>query len=201
MRSRTFQKKLELFFQSHDDGKKLYYERRSRQFNNAPGVEKTRVVTPASLIRAYASMFLEEPHRTTCTYRVLLSSVGKEIFGENHRLEPYYAAAYALYRLEYLFRSQSLDAKYKPARYHILLAARMLLEPTRPPLPNSNEMRRYAERLVEKLWEPSEAEKAFRTAATIVDATAKGNFHRDHIRTQPFTEELRRTCMAMDKQK
>lgn len=189
-----FQKQLELYFQSYDDGKKLYYERRSRQYNDAGGIEKTRIVTPGNLIRAYASMFLEEPHRTTRTYRALLGNVGKDIFGAGHRLEPYYAAAYALYRLEYLFRNQTIDAKFKPARYHILLAARTLLEPSRPPSANSHDMRRYAERIADVLWDPSKAELLFQRAATIVDATASGNFDRDHIRTQPFTDNLKKEC-------
>lgn len=189
-----FQKKLELFFQSFENGKRLFYERRSRQFNNVPGVEKTRIVTPANLIRAYASMFLEEPHRTTRNYRALLERVGKEIFGADHRLEPYYTAAYALYRLEYLFRNQLLEAKYKPARYHILLAARLLSDPARPPRTGSNEMKRYCDRLLDVLWDSLAVEQLFHKASTTVDSVAQGNFHRDHIRTQPFTEKLREEC-------
>jgi AIPR protein len=189
-----FQKKLELFFQSFDNGKKLYYERRSRQYNSVPGVEKTRIVTPGNLIRVFASMFLMEPHRTTRTYRALLSNLGKDIFGPSHRLEPYYASAYGLYRLEFLFRNQTLDTKYKPARYHILLAARLLLEPSPPPAFNSHEMERYANRLMDKFWDAAVAERIFQQAASIVDAVAKGNFDRDRIRTQPFTESLALEC-------
>jgi hypothetical protein len=189
-----FQKQLELFFKSYDDSNRLYYERRSRQYNDVPGVEKTRIVTPGNLIRSYASMFLEEPHRTTRTYRALLDNVGKEIFGPSHRLEPYYAAAFAAYRLEYLFRNQILDAKYKPARYHILLAARILLEPTNPPAANSHEMRKYAERVSTTLWDAQKAESLFHRAAAVVDTTASGNFNRDHIRTQPFTDTLKEEC-------
>lgn len=191
-----FQKKLELFFQTFEDGKKLFYERRSRQFNSMAGVEKTRVVTPGNLIRAYASMFLEEPHRTTRTYKALLANVGRDIFGPAHRLEPYYAAAYALYRLEYLFRSGALDPKYKPARYHILLAARKLLEPDSPPLANSRAAAVYADRLSQSFWDSNKAEKIFLKAAEVVDETAEGNFDRDHIRTQPFTETLLVKCAA-----
>lgn len=191
-----FQKKLETYFQTFDDPRKLYYERRSRQFNNVSGFEKTRIVTPPNLIRAYASMILAEPHRTTRTYRALLDKVGTEIFGANHRLEPYYAAASALYRLEYLFRSGALDAKYKPARYHILLAARKLLEPDEPPLPNSAKVGAYADRLAEAFWDSIKAEAVFLEAARVVDDVAEGNFHRDHIRTQPFTQELLVKCGA-----
>lgn len=126
--------------------------------------------------------------------RALLSNVGKEIFGSDHRLEPYYAAAFALYRLEFLFRNQILEPKYKPARYHILLAARLLLDSSKPPAVESNEMRRYSERLLETLWDPRKAEVLFKEAAHLVDETAAGDFHRDRIRTQPFTETLKQKC-------
>jgi hypothetical protein len=52
-----FQKKIEAFFLANEPGQRLYYERRSRQYNAAvPPVEKTRIVTPSNLIRAYASV-------------------------------------------------------------------------------------------------------------------------------------------------
>jgi hypothetical protein len=193
-----FQKQLELFFKSYDDPNKLFYERRSRQYNDDPGIEKTRIVTPGNLIRAYASMFLEEPHRTTRTYRALLDNVGREIFGPSHRLESYYCAAFAAYRLEYLFRNQILDSQYKPARYHILLAGRILLEPENPPAPNSHDMKRYAERISTILWDAHQADDLFRRAAALVDATAVGNFNRDHIRTQPFTDTLKQNCSRLN---
>jgi hypothetical protein len=186
-----FQKKLEAYFQSFEPAKRLYYERRSRQYANV-SVEKTRVVTPANLIRAYASMFLDEPHRTTRNYKLLLDRIGTTIFGPEHRLHAYYVAAVANYRLEFLFRNQFLDAKYRPARYHILLALRIIAAPEPPPRTNSHEMDRYAERILSSLWDTSQAETAFRGAAEIVDLVAQGNFHRDHIRTQPFTDALKR---------
>ena len=66
-------------------------------------------------------MFLAEPHSTTRSYGALQDKVGKDIFVEMHRLEPYYVAAYTLYKLEYLFRNSRLAAAYKPARFHFCL--------------------------------------------------------------------------------
>ena len=114
-----FPKKLELYFQTFDNGKKLFYERRSRQYASL-SIEKTRIVTPGNVIRAFAAMFLQEPHRTTRNYSALKAKVGTEIFAERHRLEPYYVASFALYKLECLFRAGRLEPKYKVARYHML---------------------------------------------------------------------------------
>jgi len=186
-----FPKKLEVFFQSFDGKKKLYYERRSRQYSAAQHIEKVRVVNMTTLVRAFASIFLERPHRTTRNYKALLRSVGSEIFGKDHRLEPYYLSAFANYRLEYLFRNQILPSQLKPARYHILLAFRMLQTNGRPlPAFNSHEMARYCEELLEVLWDDEKFRKAFEDAAAEVRRVAQGNLHRDNVRTESFTFAL-----------
>jgi hypothetical protein len=190
-----FQKQLEAYFQTFEPANRLFYERRSRQYNSQ-GVEKTRIVTPASLIRAYASSFLEEPHRTTRTYRALLAQLGTKIFVPGDRLEPYYYAASALYRIEFQFRNGQLDSKYKPARYHVLLAARLLVQPGDVPRTNSREMERFCQPLINSMWNTGQAEAILGDAAAIVNAAAAGNFHRDQIRTQPFTEKVKQMCLA-----
>lgn len=191
-----FQKKLEAFFSSFDEARRLHYERRSCQYNTVPGIEKTRIVTRQNLIRAYASIILEEPHRTTRNYRALLEKVGKDIFASNHRMEPYYLAAYSLYRLGYLFRSGIVDAKYKPARYHLIMAARLLASGKSIPIPNSREMGRFCDDLVAKFNDADTAQTLFSRAVVVVDSVAGGNLHRDNIRTQPFTENIIRRCRA-----
>ena len=129
----------------------------------------------------------------SCSNR-LLDRVGKEIFGKEHKLEAYYLSALALYRLEYLFRNQLLDARYKPARYHILYACRLLLAPQKLPRPNSNDLERLCSELIEFFWDGTKSEQVFSRAVTAVDAVARGNLGRDHIRTGPFTESLAREC-------
>jgi len=43
------------------------------------------------------------------------------MFVDTDRSEPYYVAALALYRLEQLFKSKKIDAKYKAARFQIFI--------------------------------------------------------------------------------
>jgi len=186
-----FQKKLEAYFNAFDEAQKLYYERRSRQYNSVGGIEKTRIVTPGGLIRAFASMFLEEPHRATRSYRRILDRVGTDLFAQGHKLEPYYIAALAAYRLEYLFRNQVLDGSFRAARYEILLAARLAEIPTPLPAMNSNEMERLCRPLIAKFWDATESEKIFRTAAALVLNAAGGDIDSASLRTEPFTETLK----------
>jgi AIPR protein len=191
-----FQKKLEAYFITFQEPNRLYYERRSRQYGSGTGVEKTRIITPTTLIRAYASSFLEEPHRTTRTYGALVQQLGKSIFGPDDRLEPYYYAASAHYRLEFLFRNGTIRAALKPARYHILMATRLLLHAGALPRSNSHEMSRLGDRLAAAIWVANTSDAVLSNAARLVDETAGGNFHRDHIRTQPFTEAVRAACIS-----
>jgi hypothetical protein len=191
-----FQKKLEAYFATFPETQRLFYERRSRQYVGGSGVEKTRIITPTVLIRSYASSFLEEPHRTTRTYSALVQQLGRGIFGPEDRLEPYYYASSAHYRLEFLFRNGTIPSALKPARYHILMAARLLLHPGALPRSNSHEMARLGARLTDEIWKPGTSDELLVNAAKLVDATAAGNFHRDHIRTQPFTEAVKKACGA-----
>lgn len=191
-----FQKKLEAYFVTFSDARRLYYERRSRQYNTSAGVEKTRIITLPHLIRAYAAVVLEEPHRTTRDFRTLLERVGTTIFGAEHRLEPYYMAAAALYRIDYLFRTGAIAAQYKPARHHIMMAARLLQSPERWPFPNSREAARRADEYSAVLWDPAQSDALMERAVAKVDEIAQGNLHRDNIRTQPFTEGLMRACRS-----
>jgi len=193
-----FPKQLEAFFQTFPNQQKLYYERRSRQYDRQ-SVERTRIITQPNVIKAFAAMFLDEAHRTTKNYAGLKTKVGKDIFGKSHKMEPYYTAAFTLYRLEYLFRNAKLEAKYKPARFHILLAARMLAAASNMPQMNSHEMEKYCQPIMDILWDQSSAEELLYTAVKVVDDVAAGEFDRDKIRTESFTTNVIVRCKELPK--
>lgn len=189
-----FPKQLEQFFQTFPIHQRLYYERRSRQYDRL-AIEKTRVITQPNVIKAFAAMFLEEAHRTTRNYSALKANVGKEIFGKGHRMEPYYTAAFALYRLEYLFRNGKLEPKYKPARFHILLAVRFLGNPAAlPKFMNSKEMESYCATILNTLWDFGACDDLIIKAAKVVEQAAGGDFNRDNIRTEPTTKHVIALC-------
>jgi hypothetical protein len=153
-------------------------------------VQKTKVITTANLIRAFAAIYLEEPHRTTRGYTNLRNRVGEDIFGDLHRLEPYFAAAYALYALEARFRSGGLDRTYKPARYHFLLALRLAFSADKPEPANSRAEAQRAETFVAHLADPAKAEPLFAKAKAAIDVATDGNLNRDHVRTVGVTEKI-----------
>jgi hypothetical protein len=185
-----FPKKLEHFFQAHDLPNRIYYERRSRQYERLP-IEKVRIVTQANAVRAFAGMFLEEPHRTTRNFNALLDNVGKTIFVDGQRLEPYYVSSFALYKLEKLFRAQKLDSGFKAARFQILLAARRLANPAPLPRMNSYDMSKFCKTITDILWDAKAADELIDKAALEVSKVARGNLDRDYIRTVPITDAIK----------
>jgi AIPR protein len=185
------QKKLEDYFESYRDKQRLYYERRSKQYAHVNGVEKVRIVTAPQQIRAFASMFLDEPHRASRYYSELLSLVGDRIFGHQHRLEPYYTSAYALYKLEFLFRNGQLDQRYRPARYHLLMTLRHQVGGEELPLMTANKMDEYCEKILKVLWDDDAAVASFTQACQAVERiTGAGSIDRDRVKTQTFTEAV-----------
>ena len=115
-----FHRKLEAFYATFSGTNRLYYERRSKQYNYVTDIEKVRIVSIAMQIKSVASMFYDKPHLASRYYGKLLSSING-VFGEDHQLLPYYTSAYSLYRLDYLFRNKTLPAQYRKFKYFILM--------------------------------------------------------------------------------
>jgi hypothetical protein len=191
-----FQKKLEEYYATYDGDERLYYERRSKQYATTPKVEKIRIVTIQQQIRAFVSMFLEEPHRGHYP-RSMGPNVGRTLFGRDHLPEPYYLSAYALFRLEYFFRNGSLDKKYKPARYHLLMGARHVLNPQPIPSATANEMKRFCRKLSPDIHDDRKLLAAFQKAVGIVDATCGTRvLDRKLTKTLPFTKKFQHALAA-----
>lgn len=121
-------KSIEIYFESKNGDQRLYYERRPGQFNTVAGIEKVRIVTKDSLLKMYASIFLEQPNQVGRYYKDLTPLIGKEIFSPGHDVHSYYTAAYIAYRLEFMFRNRRMGVEWKPFRFQLAMAARLLLE-------------------------------------------------------------------------
>ena len=185
---KDFAKKLEAFFKAMPVEIRIYYERRPHQYDSAD-IEKTRIITHQNLVRAFGAMFLGAPHITTRTFRQLIARVGRDMFVDTDKLEPYYVAAFTLYRLEQLFRSKKIESKYKAARFQILLVVRFLMDQQPLPWMNSRDMATRSQSMIEKLKVDDDVERLFISAAQIVDQVA-GEWDRDFIRTEPVTKSI-----------
>jgi len=184
-----FAKTLERYFATFPEANRLYYERRDGQYDRLQ-VEKGRIVSPQTAIRTFAAMFLNEPHTATRNYRSLRTKVGETIFVKTDKLEPYYVAAFAAYKLELQYRTQKIPAVYKSGRYHLLLALRLLLDSKPMPPMNSKEMEKRCISMIEQMIKPEKLDALFQEAKAVIDKASGGDLSRDNVRTIATTENI-----------
>jgi len=186
---KSFARGLEQYFATYPDDHRLYYERRDGQYDRG-AEQKIRVLDAPTVLRSYASMFMELPHAATRSYRSIRDQVGDAIFADGHKYVAYYYSAWAWFVLESYFRVRTVDPKYKSARYHLLMVVHLLIDPRPRPQPNSHEMERRAEAAVKALWDPGTALELFAKALLIMDEVTGGNYERDHVRTEVITNAI-----------
>lgn len=119
-----FQKKLEDFFKTFNDPDKLFYERRSKQYNGTSTDVKT-IIDKSTLIKTMGSFYFLKPQLATRYFGALFNEFGKQLFLDNHKLYPYYTAALIYNKLDNRFKAGLIDRKYKKIRYFILMMLRL----------------------------------------------------------------------------
>ncbi|MFH7014862.1 AIPR family protein [Flavobacterium sp. FlaQc-47] len=119
-----FQKKLEDFFKTFIEPDKLFYERRSKQYNGL-SIDQKSIIDKSTLIKTMGSFYFLKPQLATRYFGALFNEFGKQLFLDNHKLYPYYTAALIYNKLENKFRANEIDRKYKKIRYFILMMLRL----------------------------------------------------------------------------
>ena len=161
-------KSIEIYFDSKPGDQRLYYERRPGQFNTVPGIEKVRIITKDSLLKNYASIFIEQPNQVGRYYKDLTPLIGKDIFAPDHEVHSYYTAAYIAYRLEFMFRNRRMAAQWKPFRFQIAMASRLLLERVFTLSPLKKRSQTYCATLDNVFNDPDSAQVVFEIASAAI---------------------------------
>ena len=185
-----FQKELEAFFAGHVDKRRLYYERRSKQYNSQR-VEQTRVISPLVQMRAFAAFALDEPHSGSRYYRGLYERVPAEIFNSAHRHEVYYTAALAWYRLDVALRRKLIDPAFRVMRYPLLTALKYVAIPGQSmPALNSKQVVTYCETLNNILIDEQKSIDLFRKSSDAILEGGPAVITRDMVKRERFTRDL-----------
>lgn len=148
--TKRFHKRLQDFYNSIEVPYRLYYERRSKQYDLNDDIAKNRVITLTQQIQSYLAMFLNEPHSTHRYYGELLNAYSSKIFLDNDDFEPYYCAAFFSFFVDNQLRTSRLDKKYKRFKFHLICAMRVLI--------TGNSMvvfgqARQQQKICKKIWE------------------------------------------------
>jgi AIPR protein len=188
-----FQKKLELFYNSMREQVDLYYERRSQQYHATPGIKKTQVISIPVQIKTFASAFLNAPHLVSGYYGTIARRFQGKIFESNHKYAPYYSSALCYYRIEGLFRSGSIETRYKKLRFHMIMLARMLAMDsiTIAPL-NSNKIEKKSEDFILILNDEKKCAELFDQVINILEQS-KLDLSKRQFKTESETEILIKT--------
>lgn len=188
----TFQKKLEDYYASFPENKKLYYERRKGQYNELSEIEGVKIVDISKQTQSFASMFLDRAHQASHYSTQLWESLKGKIFLENHDPVGYYVSAYALFRCESFLRKNKIDKKYRHFRYHILAILRLQIPGEEMPKDfASNKFKKYCEKIQKILWDEDECLQAFINATSVIDQVVKGNYAREVARRQTLVKEIK----------
>lgn len=188
-----FHKKLEEFYASFDKDKdqRLYYERRSKQYEGQP-IRPDLIISIPIQINCFLSMFLNEPHSTHRYYGELLKSYRHRIFLENHGTYPYYISGYGLYVVDKMFKNKLLNPLYKRFRYHLLMIARLLIEESQMPALNNKQIDVYCEKIRDILWDNDKSKQLFNDSIFIIESALKDIDYdlREATRRRTFTSDL-----------
>lgn len=138
-----------------------------------PNIEKVRVVTKDALLKNFASTVVEEPNQVGRYYKDLIPRIGKDIFNAQHEVNAYYTAAYVAFRLEWLFRNRKLDSKYKPFRFQLGMAARLIIETDQALDPKKRLAKAYCDVIDRLMLDPDGSLLVFERAVASVDEAIK----------------------------
>lgn len=186
-----FQKRLELYYNAEKGAIKLYYERRSQQYNSLAGVKRAQIVSIPIQIKSFASIFLASPHLVSGYYGTIVNRFKGQIFGDDHKFLPYYVSSLCYYRIEQFFRSGELSAEFKKARFHIMMIVKMVVMGLDNEPLNSGKIEKKCEEFKKLLLDDKESLSAFQLATNIF--TSSGiDLNKKQYKSETETELLRK---------
>ena len=146
-----FQRKLEIYYDTYSDETfKLYYERRTNQYSQLP-IPKNRIVSIPIQIKAFSSMFMNNPHGVSGFYGTVVKRSEGKMFKSDDKLVMYYVSALAYFKIETMFKNGTLDKKYRRYKNHMLMLLRIRIAGEKLPQFNSSDMDKYCDKIIDTL--------------------------------------------------
>lgn len=187
----NFQKSLEDYYKTYSDDNRLYYERRSKQYNNK-GIDRKRIIDKTTQIKSIASFYYDKPNMATRFFGALFTEFGDKLFKDNHKMIPYYVASYAIFKIDLLFQSNSIDKKYKKIKYHILTMFRHEIKNEKCPPFGSKKAETYCSDILNVLKDQKEVLKIINTVINKIDSL---NYELDDNEISKSTEFVKK-CLG-----
>jgi hypothetical protein len=194
-----FQKGLEHYYNTYQGEGRIYYERRSKQYQSNSAVVKARIITMQTQIKAFGSMFLDIPDLVTSYFgtvvRQYIEGDRPSIFNPVHKYIPYYTAGLASYRLDNLFHSRQIDPKYRRVKYFILMLFRKLVQDADLPQNRMNSEKwsnQYCEPIIDVLNDSEQLLLYMKRATEIFDVSGVDLTDKQALKHVSTTEKLKK---------
>ena len=157
---KEFHKHLQEYYDTYKDNDRLYYERRTHEYDDQVGLKRQNIITLTIQLKSYMSMFLGEPHSMMRYYGELLKNNKERLFRPDHKLIAYYTAAKTLHGVDRAMATGIVDMKkWKLYRYHILQIVQTIMRERMGlkaiPRPNSREMERLCKNILDVIESPN----------------------------------------------
>lgn len=181
---KEFHKQLQEYYDTYKDNDRLYYERRTHEYDDQQGLKRQNIITLTIQLKSYMSMFLAEPHSMMRYYGELLKKNKDRLFQSDHKLIAYYTAAKTLHGVDRAMASGIVDIKkWKHYRYHILLITQTIISERKGvkalPRPNSREMERLCKSILDVIDNKNQFTAVLHIAEDILQKTL--NEYHGHV--------------------
>lgn len=200
--TKQFHKGLQDYYDSIEPKYRLYYERRSKQYDLDDSILKNRVISLATQITSYVAVFLGEPHSTHRYYGELLRNYDSKIFLDTDAPDVYFIAAYLVYYVDDSIRRGSISKEYKQYRYHIAYAIKVLEVGNQVIYGQSRAQRKEAEKIYDLINDENRMYKVLQSAVTCLKETLDvcNNIpqNEQHRRREVTKDLLERTSKLVD---
>lgn len=174
--TRQFHKELEEFFEALGNKyQRIYYERRSKQFQHDPRVKHTDKVNLRILTQVVVGMFFDQPELAHRHEAWLLRKFEDKLYLERHSKLPYYTAALTFLKMERAFRETGVDERRLYSfRAHLAMVFRQLVGGRCPRLDHERAIDKYCAGVLDILTSQEQFRDCFEKAvATFEVARSK----------------------------
>ena len=202
---KEFHKKLQQYYDTYTDPDRIYYERRTHEYDSISTIKKSNIVTLPIQLFAVISMYYGEPHSVHRYYGELLMANSNRVFQDNHQLSLYYASTLALHKIEGAMRHGDIGFEWKPYRYHILYLIQVYVRTCKKiiklPWPNSKDMDKLAQSIISVVSDTKSFGPLLRYLTSIISdaiqAAPNTIINGNHLtRIKDFTNEIETRLVA-----
>ncbi len=173
--TRDFHKNLENYFLAVAPIKpihKLFYERRSKQFQGNFSIKVTQKVNLRVLTQSSVAILLEKPHYAYKHESILIKKYQNEIFLDIHQFEPYYIVSEIVESFERFFsKNPVLKKMYKTYQFQLMMIFKLVVASKMPNLTDYKKISSYCNNIREYLANPNMCEKAILDSIDIFEKT------------------------------